>query len=330
MKSGGLLIAVLMLVFVNTAIAQHDSSYYQLYQDVFHGRLALILKNNTLHYKNTIEDRSVKYYPPTILAGGAGFTYNWVNLNLSYGFRLNDYESENGRTKYLDLQIHAFPKRFILNIFGKAYKGMHVPGDSDADGNLYHRPDLEIRMVGGVFQYVLNHNRFSFRSSFLQAGWQKRSAGSLLFGIETFVGRVTSDSSLLPYQTNTDPPANGARKDFFWQLGPNIGYAYTVVIKKHFFVTGSFAESFSYGKRVLTEQSGQTSISKYVMNPSYRLVAGYNADGWGITVNYSNNKVNFPGTVRGHELALRSGTFRINYVYRFRSKGKLGELIDRI
>jgi len=318
------------LAFANRAVCQHDSSYYETHNDVFHGRLTLIQKYNALHYKNTIEDKSNKYFPHTFPGLGVGFTYDWMTINFSYGFRFNGNEQEKGKTKYLDIQLHSYGKKFNIDVFAQTYKGMYVPGDKDADGNFYHRADLESRLIGGAFQYVLNNKRFSFRAAFLQTDWQKKSAGSLLFGFEAFGGRIKADSSLLPYRTDDDPAGHLAKKDLFWQVGPTVGYAYTLVIKRHFFVTGSFAESFNYGRRELSDGSQELVTWKFVTNPSYRAVAGYNTYRWGIALYYINNRVNIPGALEGHKLAVSSGTFRVNFVYRFRSKGKVGELIDKI
>jgi len=329
MKTCNLVITVFILAFAKQATAQHDSSYYQTHNDLMHGRLALLQKYNVLHYKNTNENRS-NYSTRTLHGVGAGFSYDWVTINLSFGARFNGAERAKDKPKYLDIQLHAYSKKFILDIFGHRFKGLYVPGDKDADGIFYYRSDLERRLIGGSFQYIVNNKRFSFRSSFLQTDWQKRSAGSLLLGFESYVGRITADSSLLPYRTDVDPSGNLAKKDFFWQVGPTIGYAYTVVIKKHFFVTGSFAESFNFGTRVTTEEYGERVTSKFVANPSYRIMMGYNTDGWGIALFYVNNRVNIPVAANDYELAVSSGVLRLNFVYRFRSKGKLGEFIDRI
>ena len=330
MRTWNLLITVFTLALANTAVAQHDSSYYETHNDVTHLRLALIQKFNVLHYKNTIENRTTNYFPHTIPGVAVGFTYDWVSLSASYGIRSKDNESEKGKTKYLDIQVHTYAKKFIIDIFGQVYKGMYVPYEKDANGNFYYRSDLESRLVGGAFQYVLNNKRFSLRSSFLQTDWQKRSAGSWLFGFESYAGRIKSDSSLLPRRTDVDPSGHLPKKDFFWQIGPTVGYAYTLVIKKHFFVTGTFTESFNYASRVMTDESDKRAISKFVTNPSYRLIAGYNTYRWGMSFFYINNRVNIPGAIDGNELAISSGTFRLNFVYRFKSKGKLGNLIDRI
>jgi len=99
MKKGNLLITVLILAFANRSVAQHDSSYYETHNDVMHGRLALIQKFNVLHYKNSLTGRTANYFPHTIPGIAVGFTYDWVTINLSYGFRFNGNEREKGKTK---------------------------------------------------------------------------------------------------------------------------------------------------------------------------------------------------------------------------------------
>jgi hypothetical protein len=321
-----------MLSLALSVSAQHDSAYYETHNDVFHGRLYLIQKYNTLHYKYTGDEneKNINYFPHTIPGIGVGFTYDWVTVNLSYGFRLNGEERAKGSTKYLDLQIHSYAKKFVIDIFGQSYEGMYIPGKKDVDGNYYHRSDLQSRLFGGSFQYILNNKRFSFRSSFLQTDWQKKSAGSVLLGFEAYAGRIRADSTLLPGGKNAGLNTDIAKEDKFWQVGPTLGYTYTLVIKQHFFITGSFAESLNYGRRILSEDSDQRVESRFVTNPSYRIMAGYNSERWGIAIFYINNRVNVPGSINNYELAVSSGTFRINYVYRFRSQGKIGELIDRI
>lgn len=316
----------------NTEKFQHDSAYYETHNDVFHGRLYLVQKYNALHYKYTGADneRNVNYLPHTIPGIGVGFTYDWVTVNFSYAFRLNGEERDKGETDFIDLQIHSYAKKFVLDLFAQSYEGMYVAGDKDADGNFYHRADLQSRLLGGSFQYVLNNKRFSYRSSFLQTDWQKKSAGSFLVGLEAYVGRIRSDSTLLPGGRDENPEAAAAKEDLFWQLGPTLGYTYTVVIKKHFFITGSLAESLNYGRRIMSENSDEHTKSRFVTNPSYRIMAGYNTYRWGLAVFYINNRVNVPGSIRDYELAVSSGTFRVNFVYRFRSKTKIGELIDKI
>src|SRR5690349_8064281 len=176
MKATNLLIAVFMLASVSVAMAQHDSTYYETHNDVMHVRLFLVQKNTTFNYKNPDDDRSSKYSPYTLPGLGIGFTYNWLTLNVSYGLPLFGNESEKGKTKYLDIQLHAWAKKFIVDVTAQRYKGMYVPGERDASGDFCHRADVETRLLGGAFQYVLNNKRFSSRSSFLQTDWQKKSA----------------------------------------------------------------------------------------------------------------------------------------------------------
>lgn len=323
-----LLTGVFALLFCVTTLAQHDSSYFETHNDLFHLRAYMIQKYNMLHYQNKKE--GVNYFPHTIPGLGLGFTYDWLNINLSYGFRFNGKEEEKGKTKYLDLQVHSYAKKFVIDAFGQIYKGLYVPGDKDSEGNFYQRPDLHTVLLGGTFQYIVNNTRFSMRSAFLQTDWQKRSAGSVLLGFEVYAGQVKADSTLLRGAQFSDEFSSEPHNDKFIQAGPTIGYAYTVVIGKHFFATGSFAESFNYGKRILTQESGSASTFRFSTNPSYRVVVGYNTDMWGLGIFYVNNRVNVNGTLNDYTLAMSSGTFRINYVYRFVPKSKFKKLLGKL
>src|SRR5262245_8961894 len=106
MEKFSVLIAAFIIASAGTALAQHDSSYYETHNDVFHGRLTLIQKYNALHYRNTIEGRANNYFPHAFPGLGVGFTYDWVTINLSYGLRFNGNEAEKGKTKYIDIQLH--------------------------------------------------------------------------------------------------------------------------------------------------------------------------------------------------------------------------------
>jgi len=330
MKVTNLLTALIMLASAGKAMAQHDSTYYETHNDVMHVRLYFIQKHATFSYKNPVDDISTKYSPHTLPGLGVGFTYNWLTLNVSFGLPLNGNESEKGRTKYLDVRLNVWAKKFIVDFSAQSFKGLYLQGDKDASGVYYHRPDVQARLLGGAFQYVLNNKRFSSRSSFLLTDWQKKSAGSLLVGFNAYVGRVTADSSLLRYRTMLDPSGPQEKKDLFWQIGPTLGYAYTLVIKRHLFLTGSFAESLNYGRRITTEPSEQVATSNFAINPSYRLVAGYHTYRWGFSASYVNNRVNIASKADNDGLAISAGTYRVNVVYRFKSKGKVGELIDKI
>jgi hypothetical protein len=187
----------------------------------------------------------------------------------------------------------------------------------------YHRPDLKMDVMGASFQYVLNNKRFSFRSSFLQSDWQKKSAGSFLFGFETYFGRVQSDSTITPTVLMKNETIRNETKNQFFEIGPSVGYAYTLVVKKHFFLTGSLAESFDFGINTKTAAGAESRNFDFRLNTSFRAIAGYNSEQWGLSMLFINNGIRLAGG-DDHRLTINSGAFRVNYVRRFAKRAKTG------
>lgn len=310
--------------------AQNDTSYYVTHNKQWHGRLYLIKKYTALTYENKRDQYSLMYLPNTNMGLGAGVTYSWLTINGSAKFRFLDPGSK-GKTKYLDLQIHGYGKKFILDTFGQFYKGFYLSprGLATSDNQYYYRPDLKMDILGGSFQYVMNNKRFSFRSSFLNSDWQKKSAGSLLLGFETYMGRIQADSTITPTVLMKNETIRDETKNEFFEIGPTVGYAYTLVVKKHFFLTGSLAESFDYGFNKKTAAGTLMRDTGFRFNTSFRAITGYNSANWGLSILFINNGMRIPGNDE-HRLTVNSGTFRVNYVHRFARQEKPGWITKRI
>jgi hypothetical protein len=224
---------------------------------------------------------------------GIGATYRSFTLNLAYGFPFINADRGRGETKYLDLQAHFYGRKSNIDLFGQFYNGLYLSpkGYGRSDGNYYVRPDLRLREFGGSYQYIFNNKRFSFRSSVLQNEWQQRSAGALLVGGEFFIGQASADSSVFPVLSMSEarPNTNALR---FYELGPSVGYAYTLVVARHFFITGSISLAADYSYSEFEGPKG--TISEYGFNPNsmLRLFAGYNSDRSAFSITFTNSRVN--------------------------------------
>jgi hypothetical protein len=117
-----------------------------------------------------------------------------------------------------------------------------------------------------------------------------------------------------------------------FQFGPNLGYAYTLVVKKNFYVSASGSVSFVFGKNSLSGSEGRPAFT-FTPNFFVRAFAGYNSKKWSIGVVAINNGQSLAKLSYNERVTLYSGNFRVNYVYRFlpgkRAK-KLLEPIDKI
>ncbi len=250
---------------------------------------------------------------------GVGATYGPITINLAYGFDfLNRGEiRDKGKTKYLDLQAHLYSRKITIDFLGQFYNGFYLYDQQyrDTNGKYYQRPDIEIRTFGVHSQYVLNHKRFSYRAALLHNDWQKKSAGSLLVGFEIYGGVGRADSSFAPGVSAQS--ASNQRLGFF-ELGPNIGYAYTLVIRKHFYISGSVAASLVYGFNNSTGVVGTDVKSNGISsNNVVRVFAGYNSERWAGGLSWVNSQISIASTSARIQTDIHTGNARASFVYRF-------------
>jgi len=310
--------------------AQTDSSYYKTYDGLVTARYYFSRKYTGLLVRDPSTGIELDYKPNTTLNMGIGATYRFFTLNLAYGFPFINPDRGRGDTEYLDLQAHFYGRKSNIDLFGQFYNGLYLSpkGYGRSDGNYYLRPDLRLREFGGSYQYIFNHERFSFRSSFLQNEWQQRSAGTLLVGGEFFIGQASADSSVFPFLSTSGvrPNTNALR---FYELGPSIGYAYTLVITRHFFITGSLSLAADYS---FSEFEGpQGTISEYGFNPNsmLRLFAGYNSDRSAFSITFTNSRVNIDSQ-KNLSVSINTGNLRVNYVRRFQAGPRSQRFLDKV
>jgi hypothetical protein len=262
---------------------------------------------------------------------GVGATYKWATLNLAYGFGFLNPDRGKGKTKYLDLQFHSYGRRFIVDFFGQFYNGFFLSSKStNHPGYEYLRPDLYVRYLGTSVQYILNHKKFSYRASFLQNEWQKKSAGTFIFGVEVYGGKVKADSTIIPSVVNSQAADRNMRILSFFEFGPNAGYAYTLVVKKHFFITGSASLSLDYGENTISDRDGTKKTTGVSPNTFFRFFGGYNSRKWAVSLTYVTNSVSLATESIERQIMLNTGNFRLNYVYRFPPSKRAKRYLDQI
>ena len=313
-----LIIFILFFFSIQQASGQYDSTYYVSYEDQITSRFYFSKKYTSLKFRDAGANYNITYRPNTTLNMGVGATYRWATLNLAYGFGFLNPERGRGKTKYLDLQFHTYGRKFIMDVFGQFYKGFFLtPGSTNSQQQQYLRPDLDVNQIGTSIQYVLNHQKFSYRASFLQNEWQKKSAGTFIFGLEIYNGRVKADSTIIPTFVNSEESNREIRRFKFFEIGPNIGYAYTWVVKQHFFLTGSASVSLDFGINKTTDKDGEERTSGISPNTFLRFFGGYNSNKWAVSLIYVANGVSLATNKIDEQIILNTGNFRLNYIYRF-------------
>lgn len=304
-----------------------DSMYYQAFPTKLTGRYYFSRKYTGLGLSK--EGNTLHYMPNSTLNMGVGVTYQNLTLNLAYGFGFINPERGRGNTDYLDLQAHAYPKNWVIDLFGQFYNGYYLQ-QSDiplADGETGLFPDMKLRKVGASVQYLFNGDKFSYRAAFLQNEWQQRSAGSFLAGMETYGGQIRNQNGILPGSLMME---SDLRQIKYMEWGPNIGYAYSLIIKKHFFITVSAASGVSVGRTSLHFADGNEQRN-WAVRPNYFLrgFTGYNSQRWSVNINYVYNQVNL-APVAGYRVNTGTGNYRLNFIYRFSPGPKLSKKLSWI
>jgi len=298
-----------------------DTAYYQPYLNKITGRFYFSRKFTTLIIQNRMKGSEVRYRPNTTLNMGIGATYGWATLNLAYGFGFLNPNEGRGKTRYLDLQFHNYGRRITVDLMGSFYSGFYLAprGKAMASANEYYlRPDLKINAGGATVQYVFNHGKFSYRAAFLQNEWQKRSAGSLLAGLDLYIGSIQTDSSMTPTALDRPVAARALTQMRFFELGPTLGYAYTYVYNRHFFITGAGSLSLSAGLNSYYYGGNKTHITGVTPNTLFKVAGGYNSATWGMSLLYVSNVQRLARDTDEQVVRLNTGNVRLNFIYRFR------------
>lgn len=300
-----------------------DSSYVQPYINKWTVRAFTAKKYAPFELPAPNENlNDLVYKPNTKLNLGIGITYKNLTANIGFGvgFLNKDYNKDGkGDTKGLGLDIHIFPKNFAVDLIGIFHKGynLYPRGTAAAPNTFYFRPDIKINLIGVAGYRVANADRFSYRASFAQNQWQKKSAGSLLYGGEANYISFKGDSALVPQAVQGSYPEAGITKVNVVSVGPGIGYAYTLVFAKRFFLTGSLVGNLQFN--FSSEEKGSTTAKKTSIEPAavYKGAIGYNGEKWSIAATTAGNGFVFEGASSPKNYLMQSGQFRLTLAHKF-------------
>lgn len=279
-----------------------------------------------LHDKGYAEQ--VRYRPNSPFTIGMGFNYKMIGLNLGFNLPLINDNTEFGKTSFLDLQTHVYSKKMIVDIYLQRYKGFYMGNSSilQNNANRYIRPDIATFNFGLSAQYLWNSNKFSLRAAFLQNEVQLKSAGSLILGAAISDFTVIADSAIIPSKLK--------QKDYFNNLAfnrsdiksitANIGYGYTYILPRHFFLTATASGGIGVNNTALKTR-GKANLSHWGndFTATFRIGLGYNSNRFFAGIHYITNLSSSSTYITYARQELSAGNFRISVAHRFALKKKL-------
>ena len=316
--------ALTCLVFYITATAQsykpdHDTTYYKSYKGTLIGRIYLSRKYSGLRLVPPTDLKSMSYHANTTLSLGLGITYKSLSFSYSRGLAFLKSEGKKGKTNFTDLQVRLYKQKWTIDAGASFSRGYYLSpqglGTQDGQG-YYTRRDVGTQIVGlGVYR-VLNNKRFSYGAALSQNAWQKKSAGSFLIGAEACYVATNGDSAFVPNIVDSAYGKENIRKMHLFEIGPSIGYAYTLVIARNYFLLGSINVGLNYSySREIGEGKG-TKIGVWG-DYIFRIAAGYNTTKWNLSMAWLGARINTEGRTSGYKYLFNTGGYRLVFAKRF-------------
>jgi hypothetical protein len=310
---------------------ENDTSYYRSFSGSIIPRVFLSRNYSQLNFDppGSLGLPKIKYHANTPLNLGIGMTYRFITVSISKGLGFLQSNSKKGDTKSFDLQTHIYRRKWAFDALAQFYGGYYAAQPAlDAGREYYVRPDMRLRMVGVTVYRVLNDKRFSYGSVLGQGGYQQRSAGSFLIGGNAFYSAINADSALVPYKADSNYNKEDIRKMHLFLIGAGLGYAYTLVIQKHYFLLGSANVNLNLNvSREIGDGIGSDKVASS-HNFIFRAGTGYNCHKWGLSLLWFTGGINSIGGYSGYAYHQQVGSYRLIYVWRFAVDRKMKQTLN--
>jgi hypothetical protein len=313
--------------------SKFDTTYIKSYYNDLVVGLSLPKKNVNFSLSDVQNDQELFYQVNTKTSLGFKASYKWLGISLGFGIPHTQSRTiKYGKTEGLDLQINTYLRKFVIDGYFQYYKGFYLENMDtyfenfdNLDINYYQRPDLAFTNVGLSFRYVKNNKKFSYKAAYDYNEIQKKRAGSLLLGGYAFINGATADSIVVPHFATENYSEKGVFSNIVAiNIGVSIGYIYTFVFWKRYFITLGFVPGFGLQTYSAYNTEGVLVDNKNGMGVSTvgRASLGYNKKRFyaaisGVTG--SNNLFNKNQTA----INFGYGNVRFTVGYRFGLKQKL-------
>lgn len=278
---------VLFFAAVCTVRSQVDSLYISPFQQNFSLRTYFVQNYTIITQDFNIDDyQNFEYRTNRPLSIGLGVTWNNSSISGSYGFPFMR-DKQRGRTRTLAFQYHYYGRKIVLDFVLQRHKGMYKQHE-DENTPFEICPDAKVTQYGVAGFYVFNGNRFSYKSAFDLSELQLRSVGSFILGGGVYKNKIESENTIViaDKRGRIDSISN-IQKNI--QVGLNLGYAYTWIIKRKYFISGSM----TIGANIGTESINQVGKRKPDLYPSFnpRIAMGYHGDEWSVSASFFDNQI---------------------------------------
>jgi hypothetical protein len=301
--------------------ALEDSvGYFEDYSNLLALRIYTNTKWNTLNIIK--EDQKLSLVPNSPTSLGVGFNYKEYGLAVAFGLPKSASSNEKyGKTNRLDLQMNMYSPKIGFDGFAQLYKGYYNTNPEDfmewENDALPQLPDMRVISIGLNVFYLFNSDRFSYKAAFVRNQVQLKSAGSFTAGIFGNYDLAETDNGFIPHEYPDSIASNFDLKSFnTLALGITVGYLYTWVISKHFFINIGLTPGFGNQRIQLGDVKGEKSVKN---TPAAQLAAraaiGYESKYFYFGISAMTIWRNFK--YKGYDLDLSTEQFKVFFGKRF-------------
>jgi len=312
-----------------STVIQVDTNYIEVYKDELTTRLYIKRKQNGYTLSEKLFQPYLKYKTNDNIILGMGYTYSFLTINL--GVKLpfvNEDDELYGKSRYIDLQTNFLFRSYMVDLYLQWNTGYYL-SNPDAVYNYWNnnedimpqRGDMRTNIVGLNVQRLFNSERYSYKASFWQNEFQKRSAGSPIAGIEAYWVLGMTDSMMV----ESAIPASGIMNDELFNqndminVGLNGGYAYTFVWAEKLYLSlwTMFGVSGAYHRVYYTPDSHTLSKGITVgLTNNTKISLGYNSRRYYLGLSYNWFTMSTMAGSNNNWFSYNTGHIRINFVKR--------------
>ena len=282
------------------SLAETDSAYIADYKNLLTARVFLLYQDASFALNPGISQKIM--YTPNVAGrvGIAGF-YKWFGVGLSLGNSiLRRSTTKYGNTSVLDLRVNAYGRSVAAELYLQNLKGFYIRNFRDSLGGFFKIPDMRIFALGFIGYWILNHERFSIRSAFIQNERQKKSAGSFVLRPTFLYYNLSSGEGIIPAEVIYTYGIGSQfflRKGEFYSLGLAPGYTYTLVLFKKVYLNAALFPGVLWQNYHFEANRELYSSAKFTFTLSWRAALGYNADTWYIGAGIVSGFDKIPGWI---------------------------------
>ncbi len=283
---------------------------------------------------NSFDDLTLKYRILNPYRVGVAFDYRWFGLELTANLpNIKSQSIRKGDTKSSSLRFSINSRKVALLAFLQNYQGFYLSDNRflynplSPNNPLPKRPDMACLAYLAQFQYFFNHRRYSNPAAIGQYERQLKRSGSFVLNVGFQGSDMTAKNSFIPSEFATRfPNLFQVRGLTSFMIFGGLGYQYSFIFLKKFFINGSFIPSLAWvsNQEVLMDFANRKK-EDFSIRYDARLVAGYNGErfyyGAWFTGNWSNQRL-----MSGNYVDYTFQSFRFFAGWRFKLKKSMGFL----